>query len=238
MPVLRLSSLLSSDEVQKDFVIKTLPVSYPDELVEGSTVTIVVSTGEEPVPDESVPNIKETSLEQAIQRLSEKGFVVDRAKIVYENHPTYAAGTVISQSPAGDTMAKPGSEVVLTVSTGYRDLSLTVPLPDVDYGIDLRVYIDGTEQTGSDYTNLKGFLPSVKKSVTTPLRSRKPLIESPSMSPGLDRRNTTICEYMVDGTTGRATQISLNRDVLESSGSSATSEPDDPVSTPDWWLED
>lgn len=236
-------SLLSSDEVQKDFVIKTLPVSYPDELVEGSTVTIVVSTGEEPVPDESVPNIKETSLEQAIQRLSEKGFVVDRAKIVYENHPTYAAGTVISQSPAGDTMAKPGSEVVLTVSTGYRDLSLTVPLPDVDYGIDLRVYIDGTEQTGSDYTNLKGFLPSVKKSVTIPFTEQK---ASYRVTIHVARSGSTdykqYAEYMVDGTTGRATQISLNRDVLESSDSSATSEPDDPVSTilstPDGRLED
>lgn len=229
-------SLLSSDEVQKDFVIRTLPVSYPNELVEGSQVTIVVSTGEEPVPDKSVPNIKETSLDQARDRLSQEGFVVDTAKIVYQNHPTYAAGTVISQSPAGDTLAKAGSEVILTVSTGYRDLTLTVPLPSLDDAIDMKIYIDGIEQTGAAYTKFKGILPNVMRSVDIPFTEQK---ASYRVSIRVARSGSlsyeTYAEYTVDGTRGRAEQNLLNKDVLASPATSTpTTKPTEPASsTPD-----
>lgn len=70
-------------------------------------------------------------------------------------------------------MAKAGSEVVLTVSTGYRDLTLTVPLPDLDDAIDLKVYIDGIEQTGAAYTGFKGILPNVKKTLDIPFTEQK-----------------------------------------------------------------
>ena len=226
-------SQLSSDEVQKGLVIRTLPVSYPNELVEGSQVTIVVSTGEEPVPDKNVPNVKETSLDQARDRLSQEGFVVDAAKIVYQNHPTYAAGTVISQSPAGDTMAKAGSEVVLTVSTGYRDLTLTVPLPDLDDAIDLKVYIDGIEQTGAAYTGFKGILPNVKKTLDIPFTEQKASYRvSIRVARSGSTNYETYAEYTVDGTRGRAEQNLLNKNVLAPPASSTpTTKPADPTSS-------
>ena len=98
--------------MQKGLVIRTLPVSYPNELVEGSTGDHRMSAQAKMnlIPDKNVPNVKETSLDQARDRLSQEGFVVDAAKIVYQNHPTYAAGTVISQSPAREIpWPKPGA---------------------------------------------------------------------------------------------------------------------------------
>ncbi len=224
----------SSTEVQKGFVIKTTPAMYPDQLVEGSTVTLIVSTGEEPVPDEKIPNIKEASLEQAKQSLIDKGFVVMDANIVYQNHPTYAAGTVISQSPAGDTMAAPGTEVILTVSTGYRDLNLTVPLPEIDTGIDLKVYIDGKEQYGAEYTSkLKGLLPNVVKSVSIPFTEQK---ASYQVSIYVAKSGSTdfkrYAEYAVDGTKGKAQQTFLNPNVFPTSPDSSTDSKPTDSSTP------
>lgn len=224
----------SSTDVQKGLVIKTAPAMYPEMLVEGSTVTLVVSTGEEPVPDENIPNIKETSLEQAKQRLIDKGFLVIDSNIVYQNHPSYAAGTVISQSPAGDTMAAPGTEVILTVSTGFRDLDLTVPLPEIDYGIDLKVYIDGKEQDKAEYTSkLKGLLPNVIKSVNIPFTEQK---ASYQVSIYVAKSGSTdfkrYAEYQVDGTKGKAQQSYLNPNVLPASSDSSTSSKPTDSSTP------
>lgn len=159
--------------------------------------------------------------------------MVDAAKIVYQNHPTYAAGTVISQSPAGDTMAKAGSEVVLTVSTGYRDLTLTVPLPDLDDAIDLKVYIDGIEQTGAAYTGFKGILPNVKKTLDIPFTEQKASYRvSIRVARSGSTNYETYAEYTVDGTRGRAEQNLLNKNVLAPPASSTpTTKPADPTSS-------
>ncbi len=165
---------VSSNTVAAGYVVKTNP-SYPDQAPEGSVVNVYVSTGSEPVPDRMVPNVEGAAQADAIAKLTEQGFVVNQENIVTINHPEYGAGIVINQTPDPNTQQQPGTEVILTVSSGYRDVSnVVVTLPSTDQAVDLKVYIDGREAVGAQYTtDLQGLLPSVIRSVTLSFTEQK-----------------------------------------------------------------
>lgn len=209
-------SQMSSDEVQKDFVIKAMP-GYPESAAVGSTIILVVSNGPEPVSDVAVPNVKVVPRDEAVRQLTEKGFVVNTNEIVVQNHPTYPAGTVISQSPEADTMAQPGTEVKLVVSSGYRDAEkVPVPLPTyVDFPIDLQVYIDGVKS--DSFTGLSGILPSVKRTMDFTLTEQKASYRfSVMISKSGQNDFRPYADYQVDGTTGKASMIMLDNDIFKS----------------------
>ena len=216
-------SQMSSDEVQKGFVIKSMP-GYPDSAAVGSAITLVVSNGPEPVADVQVPNVKEVAQDEAIRQLTEKGFLVVPENIEVKNHPSYPAGTVISQTPAADTMAQPGTEVKLVVSSGYRDLTISVPLPTykneedvpvyVDFPVDLKVYIDGVES--SSFTGLTGILPDVKRTIDFKLTEQKASYPfSVWISKSGEGSFEKYAEYQVNGSTGTAELKTLNDDIYE-----------------------
>lgn len=165
---------VSSDTVPAGYVVKTNP-SYPEQAPEGSVVNVYVSTGSEPVPDRLVPNVEGAAQADAIAKLTEQGFVVNQENIVTVNHPDYGAGVVINQTPDPNTEQQPGTEIILTVSSGYRDVTnVRVPLPGIDRAVDLKVYIDGREASGAQYTtDLQGILPSVIPSVTLSFTEQK-----------------------------------------------------------------
>ena len=148
----------ASDTVAKGAVIKVEP-AYPEKVPVGGTVTVFVSNGPEPVPDEQVPNVVAATQADAIKQLTAKGFVVDESDIQKVNHPTYGAGYVISQSPEGDTMQSPGTRIKLVVSSGYKDISVDVQMPDTNTAVDMQVFVNGRES--AEHSNkLKGLLPS------------------------------------------------------------------------------
>jgi penicillin-binding protein 1A len=80
-------------------------------LLEGSTVVIVVSTGEGRAV---VPSVVGLPLEDAQAKLAAAGLT---AEIVYQTDEA-PAGTVLAQDPAGAKIAARGSSVRLTVSSG------------------------------------------------------------------------------------------------------------------------
>ncbi len=88
---------------------------------EGSTVTINVSKGPQPV---SVPNVVGSSFETASSTLQAQGLSVARGQDVESDQP---AGTVVDQSPAAGTSVAPGTSVTLRVSKGPS----TSAVPDV-----------------------------------------------------------------------------------------------------------
>ena len=152
----------SSDEIDAGLVIKLSP-SPGEKAAKGSIVTMVVSTGKEPVADVAVPNVTKALLSNAKKTLAEKGFTVNDSSIVYQNstdpNNVLPENYVISQSPAADTMLTPGSEVKLVVSSGYCDASiqLGLPLPESSSSIariNVEVYIDGVQDTGLSLTNI------------------------------------------------------------------------------------
>jgi serine/threonine-protein kinase len=89
-------------------------------VAEGSTVTIRVSKGPQPV---AVPNVVGQSFDSANSTLLAAGFAVAK-NVVQSDQP---ANTVIDQSPAPGTSSPPGATVTLTVSKGPT----TSTVPDV-----------------------------------------------------------------------------------------------------------
>jgi eukaryotic-like serine/threonine-protein kinase len=88
---------------------------------EGSTVTLTVSQGPEPV---TVPDVVGRTQTEANQILTQAGFVVN---VVPEENGDVPEDEVISQDPAANTQAAPNATITIRVSSG----SGTIPIPDV-----------------------------------------------------------------------------------------------------------
>ena len=141
---------INSDTVSKDFVVKTDP-AYPNKVPKDTVITMYVSAGTEPLPEIEVPDVQSMGLSQAdaITKLQEAGFIVNVDNITVVNSDRYdgKAGIVLEQSPAPGEKLTQGSEVRLTVSSGFQDVLLTVRMPDIDTSMDIRVFINGREKT-------------------------------------------------------------------------------------------
>ena len=85
-------------------------------VVEGTAVALTVSSGASPSPTPTVdvPDVVGSTQAEAVQTLGEAGFVV----VIVEESSLTPAGEVVSQSPTGGVMAKAGSKVTITVSSG------------------------------------------------------------------------------------------------------------------------
>ena len=85
-------------------------------VVEGDLVALTLSSGASPTPPSTaeVPDVVGSTKEDAVQSLGAAGFVV----VIVEEASLTPAGEVVSQSPTAGVIAKPGSTVKITVSTG------------------------------------------------------------------------------------------------------------------------
>ncbi|MBQ3068703.1 MAG: Stk1 family PASTA domain-containing Ser/Thr kinase [Clostridia bacterium] len=138
--------MASHDTVEAGKVISISP-NGGEKLPKGSTVTVYISSGKEPVENITVPNVIGHAQADAIKRLTEKGFKVNESAIQRVNHPTYGEGVVVAQTPEGDTESAPDSEIILTVSSGYRDAEVVVDLPTQSgVTVDMKVELDGVEK--------------------------------------------------------------------------------------------
>jgi beta-lactam-binding protein with PASTA domain/tRNA A-37 threonylcarbamoyl transferase component Bud32 len=104
--------LQASSTTPRGIVIRTSP-TFGTLVAANSTVTLYVSTGpaKKPVPD--VIGKKELDAES---ELTNAGFKVGKPRT--DPSSSQPQGTVIDQSPAGNTLAKPGITVTITVSGG------------------------------------------------------------------------------------------------------------------------
>jgi eukaryotic-like serine/threonine-protein kinase len=110
----------ASATVPPDTVISQDP-KPPDQAEEGSTVTLTVSSGPEPV---TVPDVTNKSEADASAELGAAGFQVN---VVPQESDSVEEGLVISQDPPGNSDAAPGSPVTINVSSGGG----TVAVPSV-----------------------------------------------------------------------------------------------------------
>lgn len=156
----------NNESVAKGFVIKLVPAAG-EKAAKGSTVVMYVSTGTEPVAPVAVPNVVGASLTEAKAALAAKGFTVNNTEISYENNSN-PKDVVISQTPDSSKEAVPGTAVKLVVSTGYQNVSYTIPMPNTLTPIDLQVYVNG--QLDNEYT-LSKIIPSDYGSKTIILKN-------------------------------------------------------------------
>jgi serine/threonine-protein kinase len=99
-----------SDDIEAGLVIRTDPPAGT-QVEEGSTVTLVVSSGPAPV---AVPNVVGQTEEQATASLQGAGFSRS-VELVEVPFGSADAGRVVSQSPAGGQQAPAQSNVVIRV---------------------------------------------------------------------------------------------------------------------------
>ena len=113
----------TSDDVEDGRVIRCEPPSG-DEAPEGSTVTVVVSSGADSV---EVPTLRGQTLEQATRTLEEEDLRV--GAIERESDPTIPDGSVITSDPAAGVDVEPGRQVSLVVSSGPTPSPTPSPTP-------------------------------------------------------------------------------------------------------------
>lgn len=122
-------------EIPEGSVIGTDP-DVGTEVDEGTEITLIVSTGPEPV---EIPDVRDLSYDQAAANLQALGLQVTRE----DRNDTRDAGTVIQSNPPAGTMVDPGQSVTLIVSKGQ------IQVPDVT-GMDVNAAIAALTQAGFD----------------------------------------------------------------------------------------
>ncbi len=161
----------SSEDVPEGKVIRVDPAT---QAAKGSTIRVYVSNGPAPLPDEVVPTLIGAAQEDAITAAQAKNFI---AKVEIVNDPRYdTPGIVVGQSPAGGEKRQPGTEIVLKVSSGYKDVeALIVDLPKTTTVIDLKVYVNGLERTAEELgvKTLTGILPGDMKFIELTLTEQR-----------------------------------------------------------------
>lgn len=94
---------------------------------EGTTVNLVISQGRE----ETVPDLSNMTVEQAEEKLAEKGLKLGRTST--ENSKNIEKDLVIRQSPMSGEKVQSGTEVDLTISLGKdEDEKETVTVPNLE----------------------------------------------------------------------------------------------------------
>lgn len=190
-----------SDTVALNYVIRTSPM-YPNTAVADDVITVYVSAGaEEPDPVE-IPNIKNVSLDAAKSKLIEKGFSDSNIEIVYVNKGSIE-NNVMDVSPAVGTMVSPLDKVTLTVSSGYQDATVILPLPNTSTAIDVYIYVGG-----DPHDEVKNILPNVKGTLefTTSLQENEYEVTVKIAKAGT-KVYLDYATYTVNGRTGQSALV-------------------------------
>jgi beta-lactam-binding protein with PASTA domain/predicted Ser/Thr protein kinase len=137
-----------SDTVPTDRVATQKP-QPGEEAREGSTVTIIVSSGR---GDATVPGVLGQKQSDAVKAMKDAGFKTDVRK---ENSDTVPKGRVISTSPPENSQLEKGKTVVLVVSSGPEQVTVpnVVGRNEDDARTTLEqagLRVDVTEQESSD----------------------------------------------------------------------------------------
>lgn len=121
-----LGTSVSSDKYDDGDVVSTDP-SAGTKVKKGSTVVITLakSSSDTKSKKKAVPDVRELTLSDARDTLTEQGFKVGTVSYKYDD--SAEKGTVISQSPGAGTSANEGSTVSLTVSNGREEQTVEMP---------------------------------------------------------------------------------------------------------------
>ncbi len=209
-----------SDEVEAGMVIKLSP-SPGEKAAKGSTISMFVSSGKEPVEDIEVPNVEKALKDSAISTLQEKGFVVNESNIQYQNSTDSSnvlpKNYVISQDPKPGDMLAPGQEVKLVVSSGYCDVKIPLALPTPSNPnssalINVKVLVGGVEDADQSLSNI---LASAYGSPTLVFTEQKDTYDVTILVGEVGKGLETYRKYTVNGTTGQFTETVSNSFVYE-----------------------
>lgn len=212
----------SSAEYKKGLVIRLSP--EPGEEVQyGSVVTMYISSGEPPAEPITMSNVVGVEVGSAIDLLVSNGFSRTKIKTEYVNNAA-KKDTVIAVTPDNSEPRLPDIDITLTVSTGFRDVEVTVDLPMVDEAIDLQFYVAGRfdSQLSSEYTGIKPKQFNGGKVVFTAKETTEVYTVSIAVSLAGANQYQDYVIYEINGTTGTA----VLKEKYEFDPSSSVGDPD------------
>lgn len=115
-----------STEYAKNMVISAAledgqKVLAGDKIIKNTTIVLTVSAGSDGI---NVPNVVGSSEAEGTSKLTKEGFTVTKND-AYSTE--YAKGTIIEQSPEGDSIAALGSDITIVISKGSEDIEVRMP---------------------------------------------------------------------------------------------------------------
>jgi serine/threonine-protein kinase len=175
----------------KDTVLDASP-AVGSSAGEGSTITLTVSQGREPV---RVPQLVGVSVDTARAALGTLGLKLNVDQQTASD--LIPNGTIVSQAQAGGSLVDPGSTVGITVSTG----PVLVAVPDV-----------GTKSPTDAVAALQaaGFTPRIQYIVDATNAGGNVSAQDPAANATAPRRSTVTINVAVPGTVPDVTNMALD----------------------------
>ncbi len=132
-----------NDKYKLGTVVEIYPEAntpYP----KGSEVTVFVNSKENMKIE--LPSVVYLSQKDAIKKLEKAGFRTDdeHLKIVLKNNDDNDKDVVFKMSPESGKKYDPDQKITLTVASGYKDVTVTLDLPQNNDPVDLQFFMDGS----------------------------------------------------------------------------------------------
>jgi beta-lactam-binding protein with PASTA domain/serine/threonine protein kinase len=179
------------DKGPKDTVLDVSP-AVGTSAAEGSTITLTVSQGRQPV---HVPQLVGISVDNARAQLAKAGLKLNVDQQTASD--LIPSGTIISQTQGGGTTVDPGSTIGVTVSTG----AVPVAVPDVN---------GKSPADASALLQAAGFLARLQYIVDATNASGTVSGQDPAAGVMTPRRSTVTISVAVPGTVPDVTNMTLD----------------------------
>lgn len=193
-------ALEASDNVDEGKAVRLDPESG-SQVEYGSEVTLYISSGKPQAEPIDMPNVENMSYDDAVKKLVTAGF--DQTKIKKEEVNGKAPkGTVVGVTPDHTLNQLPDVEIVLKVSTGYRDVEISLEMPKTDTSVDLQFYIGGSlndELTSKNANIMPKDIGTLKFKTTLAQGSYKVTVKIRKAGSG---EYVTYAEFLVNGSNG------------------------------------
>jgi len=228
----------SSTEAKQGTVTRLLPASG-EKVQYGSVVTMYISSGEPKAEPITMSNVVGVEVGSAIDLLVSNGFSRSKIKTEYVNNAA-VKDTVIAVNPDNSEPRLPDIEITLTVSTGFRNVEVTVDLPMVDEAIDLQFYIAGKFDSAlsAEFSGIKPKLFNGGKVVFTAKETAEVYTVSVAISLAGANRYKDYVIYEINGAAGTAVlkekhEFSVSTPSSSTTPSDNSGDASDPTGKPD-----
>ena len=193
-------ALETSEKVEEGKAVRLDPESG-SQVEYGSQVTLYISSGKPQAEPIDMPNVENMSYDDAVKKLVTAGF--DQTKIKREEVNGKAPSeTVIDVTPDHTMNQLPDVEITLKVSTGFRDVDISLEMPKTDMSVDLQFYVGGPlneELTSKNANIMPKDIGTLKFKTTLSEASYKVTVKIRKAGSG---EFVTYAEFLVNGSNG------------------------------------
>ena len=167
----------------------------------GSEVVMFISSGEPTAEPITMPNVNGMGSADAIKKLVLAGFEQNNIQTTYVNNAA-VKDTVIAVTPDYAFKQQPDAQIMLTVSTGFRDVPIRLRMPSTSSTVDLQFFVDGikNDELTAKYT---GIVPrDIRTLEFTTTQPKDSYVVTVKISPAGAGQFDIYATYTVSGATG------------------------------------